>query len=330
MTQGLSQLTDRFGRNIEYLRLSVTDRCDLRCSYCLPKSFKDYQEPKDWLTFDEIERLVGIFAKLGTKRIRLTGGEPLLRRNLPLLAAKLSVLPGVHDLSLSTNATQLTKHAENLYQSGVRRLNISLDSLSRECVKSITGRDSLDDVMEGLDAAQRVGFSPIKINMVVMPGINDSEVDSMAEFCFSRGFVLRLIETMPMGSTGLNSGYVSVGPILDRLRIRFNLVPEIKEMGGGPARYWRTPDGLGQIGVITPISQHFCETCNRVRLSVDGTMYLCLGQEEKIEFRPLLRGGASDSEIITALREGIELKPQKHTFKETPTKIVRFMSQTGG
>lgn len=240
------------------------------------------------------------------------------------------MLPGVHDLSLSTNATQLTKHAENLYQSGVRRLNISLDSLSRECVKSITGRDSLDDVMEGLDAAQRVGFSPIKINMVVMPGINDSEVDSMAEFCFSRGFVLRLIETMPMGSTGLNSGYVSVGPILDRLRIRFNLVPEIKEMGGGPARYWRTPDGLGQIGVITPISQHFCETCNRVRLSVDGTMYLCLGQEEKIEFRPLLRGGASDSEIITALREGIELKPQKHTFKETPTKIVRFMSQTGG
>ncbi|MCC7227173.1 MAG: GTP 3',8-cyclase MoaA [Burkholderiaceae bacterium] len=330
MKNALSPLIDRFGRKIEYLRLSVTDRCDLRCSYCLPKSFKGYQEPKDWLTFDEIERVIGLFARLGTSRVRLTGGEPLLRRNLPALAARLSVLPGITDLSLSTNGTQLPKHAQALRAAGVRRLNISLDTLSRECMTQITGRDSLDDVMAGLAAAQEAGFSPIKLNMVVMPAVNAGEVEAMTEFCIERGFILRLIETMPVGATGLAAGYAPLGPIVDELRARFNLIPEIKQLGGGPARYWRTADGRGQIGVITPISQHFCATCNRVRLSVDGTLYLCLGQEEKVELRPLLRGGASDDELIAALRGAIELKPERHEFREAPTKIVRFMSQTGG
>jgi cyclic pyranopterin phosphate synthase len=209
-------------------------------------------------------------------------------------------------------------------------LNISLDSLTRECVTQITGRDSIDDVMEGLAAAEAAGFSPIKLNMVVMPGVNEHEVEAMTEFCINRGFILRLIETMPMGSTGLKSSYAPLGPILDRLRERFDLIPEIKEMGGGPARYWRTKDGRGQIGLITPISQHFCATCNRVRLSVDGTLYLCLGQEEKLELRPLLRAGVSDEELEQALREAIELKPERHEFREAPTKIIRFMSQTGG
>lgn len=323
-------LTDRFGRSIEYLRLSVTDRCDMKCSYCLPKSFKGYQEPADWLTFDEIERVVGAFARLGTSRVRLTGGEPLLRRNLSQLASRLSVLPGIRDLSLSTNGTQLPKYAESLRAAGVSRLNVSLDSLTRECVTQITGRDTLDDVMAGLDAAQAAGFAPIKLNMVVMPGVNDHEVEAMTEFCINRGFILRMIETMPMGSTGLASGFTPLGPILDKLRDRFDLIPEIKEMGGGPARYWRTRDGRGQIGLITPISQHFCETCNRVRLSVDGTMYLCLGQEEKVELRPLLRAGISDADLEQTIRQGIELKPERHEFKEAPTKIIRFMSQTGG
>ena len=330
MIQTPAPLIDRFGRSIEYLRLSVTDRCDMKCTYCLPKSFKGYQEPKNWLTFDEIERVVGAFARLGTSRVRLTGGEPLLRRNLPQLAARLSALPGIRDLSLSSNGTQLPKHAEALRAAGVSRLNISLDSLTRECVTQITGRDSIDDVMEGLAAAKAAGFSPIKLNMVVMPGVNEHEVEAMTEFCINRGFILRLIETMPMGSTGLKSSYAPLGPILDRLRERFDLIPEIKEMGGGPARYWRTKDGRGQIGLITPISQHFCATCNRVRLSVDGTLYLCLGQEEKLELRPLLRAGISDEGLEHALREAIELKPERHEFREAPTKIIRFMSQTGG
>jgi len=324
------ELVDRFGRRIEYLRLSVTDRCDMKCTYCLPKSFKGYQEPKDWLTFDEIERVVAAFARLGTSRVRLTGGEPLLRRNLPDLAARLSALPGIKDLSLSTNGSRLPELATSLRAAGVKRLNISLDSLSRECVTQITGRDSLDEVMAGLNAAQEAGFNPIKLNMVVMPGVNDHEVEAMTQFCIDRGFILRLIETMPMGSTGLTAGYAPLGPILERLKARFDLIPEIKEMGGGPARYWRTQDGRGQIGLITPISQHFCETCNRVRLSVSGTLYMCLGQEEKVELRPLLRNGCSDEELVQTLRQGIELKPEKHEFREAPTKIIRFMSQTGG
>ena len=323
-------LIDRFGRSIEYIRVSVTDRCDMRCSYCMPKSFKGFQEPADWLTFDEVERVLRVFARMGTSRVRLTGGEPLLRRNLPDLASRISALPGVRDLSISTNGTQLNKHAAALKQAGVRRLNISLDSLSRECIEKTTGRDAMDDIMAGLHAAQTAGFSPIKINMVVMPGVNDHEVEQMVEFCMERGLILRMIETMPVGHTGLGMGHTALGPIVDRLRERFDLIPEIMELGGGPARYWRTADGRGQIGVITPMSQHFCATCNRVRLSVEGTLYLCLGQENKVELRPLLRAGASDDELAQTLRDAIELKPERHEFVESPTKIVRFMSQTGG
>lgn len=330
MGTDLPPLIDRFGRKIDYLRLSVTDRCDLRCSYCMPKSFKGFEEPADWLTFDEIERVVGLFVRMGTSRVRLTGGEPLLRRHLPLLAKRLSRLPGLSDLSLSTNGTQLVKHAEALYAAGVRRLNISMDTLSRDCMIKITGRDSISDVMAGLDIAQAVGFAPIKLNMVVMPDINLSEVQAMAEFCMSRGLILRLIETMPVGSTGMASGYTPLGPVIDSLRDTLDLIPEIKVMGGGPARYWRTRDGQGQIGLITPMSQHFCDTCNRLRMSVDGTIYLCLGEEEKLELRPYLRNGATDEELIALLREAIELKPERHHFNEKPEKIVRFMSQTGG
>ncbi|WP_035059094.1 GTP 3',8-cyclase MoaA [Andreprevotia chitinilytica] len=323
-------LIDRFNRRISYLRLSVTDRCDLRCTYCIPQGFKDFEEPEHWLTFDEIERVVGLFGQLGVARIRLTGGEPLLRKNLPDLAARLAALPGIEDLSLSTNATQLDRHAKALRKAGVGRLNISLDSLRRECVTHLSGRDSLASVMAGLDAAQAAGFSPIKLNMVVMKGENEQDIEPMAAFCFERGFLLRLIEAMPMGDTGRNAHYLSLDPIRERLAKRFNLQPQAIELGGGPARYWSTPDGRGQIGFITPISQHFCATCNRVRLSVDGTLYLCLGQEEKLELRPMLRGGASDEELIAALRDAIELKPERHEFLEQPKKIVRFMSMTGG
>lgn len=323
-------LTDRFGRSIEYLRLSVTDRCDLRCTYCLPKGFKGFEEPRHWLTFDEIERLLAAFARLGTSRIRLTGGEPLLRRNLPELAQRIAALPGIRDLSLSTNATRLDRHAAALKAAGVSRINVSLDSLDRECMEKITGHDSLPKILAGIMAGKAAGFMPIKINMVAMRGVNDEEIDDMAAFCIEQGFILRLIEAMPMGATGRDAAFLDLGPIQSRLKNKFNLQPQASELGGGPARYLTTADGSANIGFITPMSQHFCASCNRVRLAVDGTLYLCLGQEEKFEFRPLLRDGASDAELEAAIRTAIELKPQQHDFREQPGKIIRFMAQTGG
>ena len=325
----IPNLTDRFGRRIEYLRLSVTDRCDLRCSYCMPEGFKGFEEPAHWLTFDEIERLLGAFARLGLKRVRITGGEPLLRRDLPVLAARIASLPGIEDLSLSTNATQMDKHAAALKTAGVTRLNVSLDSLHAERIEAVTGRNVLHKIMAGLTSAQQAGFAPIKINMVAMRGVNDDEIDAMVAFCMERNFVLRLIEAMPMGDTGRNTQYLDLQPVKARIQARFGLV-DMAFQGGGPARYLGSPDGQFSVGFITPISQHFCATCNRVRLAVDGTLYLCLGQEEKFEFRPLLRGGATDAELENAIHAALELKPERHEFREQPNKIVRFMSATGG
>ncbi|MGQ5525490.1 GTP 3',8-cyclase MoaA [Chitinimonas sp. PSY-7] len=323
-------LIDRYGRRIDYLRLSVTDRCDLRCTYCMPKGFNGFEEPEHWLSFDEIERVVAAFARLGVGRVRLTGGEPLLRRDLPVLAARLSRLPGMADLSLSTNATQLGRHAGALKQAGVNRLNISLDSLQSERIATIAGRDVLSDVLAGLAAAQAEGFQPIKLNMVVQPGVNDDEIEAMVRFSMEHRFILRLIETMPIGTTGQQSGFLDLQQVLKSLSRQFDLVPSATELGGGPARYWQSRDGEFTLGAITPISQHFCATCNRVRLSVDGTLYLCLGQNDKLALRPLLRSGASDEELEQAIRDAISLKPERHEFREQPSKVIRFMSATGG
>ncbi len=324
-----SQLVDQYGRHIDYVRLSVTDRCDLRCSYCMPEGFKGFEEPDHWLTFDEIERLIGAFARLGVSRVRLTGGEPLLRRDISGLATRLAALPGVDDLSLSTNATQLDRHAHALKAAGVTRLNVSLDSLQQARVEQINGRDVLAKVMAGLATAQEAGFTPIKLNMVALAGSNDDEIDTMVAFCMERGFVLRLIEAMPMGATGRNVEYLDLQPVKERLRAQFDLI-ETALPGGGPARYLGTADGRFNVGFITPISQHFCETCNRIRIAVDGTAYMCLGQDEKFEFRPLLRGGCSDAELETAIIDAINLKPERHEFREAPHKVLRFMSMTGG
>jgi len=322
-------LQDRFGRRVEYLRLSVTDRCDLRCTYCIPEGYKGFEEPELWLSFDEIERVIGAFARLGVSKIRLTGGEPLLRRNLPELAHRLSALDGVKDLSLSTNATQLAKHAVELKKAKISRLNVSLDSLNAERFSQIVRRDCLDQVLAGLMAAKEAGFSPIKINMVVMAGVNDDEIDDMVAFCIQHDFTLRMIETMPMGETGRNAQYLDLQPVKARLQQRFGLIDGVMA-GGGPARYLKSPDGAFTVGFITPMSQHFCDTCNRVRLSVDGTLYMCLGQDESLALRPLLRAGASDDELVAAIRAAIELKPERHEFREKPGQVVRFMSLTGG
>ncbi|HEB91979.1 MAG TPA: GTP 3',8-cyclase MoaA [Gammaproteobacteria bacterium] len=326
----MQQLTDPFGRRIEYVRLSVTDRCDLRCFYCMPKDFNNFEAPEHWLNFDEIERVIGAFARLGTRRVRITGGEPLVRKNLPGLAARLHALPGIDDLSLSTNAVQLARHAEALKASGVQRLNVSLDTPNPTRFREITG-GKLKKVTDGLMAAKAAGFSPIKINMVVMQGVNDDDVEAMVDFCIEHDFTLRFIETMPMGDTGrdANAHFISLKNVRERLERRFKLVPGVMP-GGGPARYMRVAGTALRLGFITPLSQHFCETCNRVRLSVDGTLYLCLGQEHSVELRPLLRNGIDDDALDNAIRQAITLKPERHEFNDKPGQIVRFMSMTGG
>lgn len=334
----MAQLIDPFGRKIEYLRLSVTDRCDLRCFYCMPEGFKDFEEPNHWLTFDEIERVVGIMRDMGLARVRITGGEPLVRKDVDQLARRLKHGAGVHDLSLSTNATRLAKYARLLREAGVDRLNISLDTLNPERFKAIT-QGRLDKVLDGILTAKAEGFAPIKINMVAMKGVNDDEIEAMLDFCIEQGFTLRLIETMPMGETGqaATSRYLDLQTVKKRLSKRYNLLPTLDGhidggliYGGGPARYMRVADTQTYIGFITPISQHFCETCNRVRLSVDGTLYMCLGQEHNYPLRDLLRRGIPDDELKEALLAAIALKPERHEFREQPTKIVRFMSMTGG
>ncbi|MDJ0833702.1 MAG: GTP 3',8-cyclase MoaA [Gammaproteobacteria bacterium] len=324
-----SGLIDPFGRKVEYIRLSVTDRCDLRCNYCMPKGFKGFEQPPNWLDFDEIERVLSAFARLGLARVRLTGGEPLLRKDLPKLAARIKSIPGIDDLSLSTNATQLSKHAVDLKQAGVDRINVSLDSLDHQRFAEITGRDSLQKVLDGLEQAHRIGFAPVKINMVMTPQTSEQELDDMVAYCMDNQFVLRLIEIMPMGDTGRNAGFVDLQPIKQRLQQRFDLIDGVVP-GAGPARYLKSKDGSFSIGFITPLSQHFCATCNRVRLAVDGTLYLCLGNEHKFEFRPLLRQGISDDELLEAVQHAITLKPERHEFRESPQRIVRFMSHTGG
>jgi cyclic pyranopterin phosphate synthase len=325
------RLIDPFGRAIEYVRLSVTDRCDLRCQYCLPQGFHDFEEPGDWLSFAEIERVIGAFAALGVRRVRLTGGEPLTRRDLPQLAARLARLPGIDDLSLSTNAVQLKRDAVALYAAGVRRINVSLDSLKPQRFAEITGGGKLDKVLEGLMAAKRAGFAPIKINMVALRGVNDDEFEAMVDFCLEHGFALRFIETMPVGDTGRAAGdrYFDLQGLRQRLAARYELLPAVMP-GGGPARYVQVQGTGLRIGFITPISQHFCDTCNRVRLSPQGTLYLCLGQNDTVELRPLLRAGIDDTTLIEALRTAIAHKPQRHEFREKPDQIVRFMSRTGG
>jgi len=329
--RGVPGLIDPFGRRVDYLRLSVTDRCDLRCSYCLPKGYRDFETREHWLTFDEIAEVVAAFVNLGVRRVRLTGGEPLVRKGLPQLAARLSRIPGLEDLSLSTNAVRLAGCAAQLRAAGISRINVSLDSLEPRRYRDITGGGRLDKVLFGLEAAKRAGFSPIKINMVVMGRVNDDEVDAMVEFCLAEGFTLRLIEPMPMGATGRNAQrhHVDLGEIRRRLEQRFQLIADVVP-GGGPARYVRVAGTDLRIGFITPISQHFCATCNRVRLSAGGTLFLCLGQEHSYDLRRVLRDSCSPATLQTAILEAIATKPQRHTFREEPGKIVRFMSASGG
>ncbi len=324
-------LTDPFGRKIEYVRLSVTDKCNLRCFYCLPKGFKDFETPENWLTFDEVERVIGIFGELGVHRVRLTGGEPLVRKNLAELCGRLSALPGISDLSLSTNATLLEQQAEALYGAGIRRINVSLDTMDQAQFAEVTGGGSLESVLQGLQKAHDVGFKPIKVNMVALKNTCMDDYQRVLEYCLQNEFTLRFIETMPIGTPGRNGSkqYLSLEAVKESLDKQYDLVPGLMT-GGGPARYYRINGTDFEIGFITPISQHFCESCNRVRISTDGTLYLCLGQDDKVELRPLLRAGISDSELKDAIVCAIARKPERHEFEQKPGQVVRFMSMTGG
>lgn len=326
----MAELIDSFNRRIEYLRLSVTDRCDLRCFYCLPKGYDEFNEPETWLNFDEIERLMRIFADLGVRKLRITGGEPLSRRGLPDLVSRLSAITPIQDISLSTNAVQLARHAKALKAAGVQRINVSLDSLNSERYRDITC-GKLEKVLHGLAVARQVGFDPIKINMVLMKGVNDDEVEDMVAYCVANAFVLRFIETMPMGDSGRQAAqyFLDLGEVQERLTQRFDLIPNVLP-GAGPARYYRDAGNQTSIGFITPLSQHFCETCNRVRLSADGKLHLCLGQEDVVDLRQPLREGMDDEGLRQLILAGIARKPERHEFREQPQKIIRFMSQTGG
>ena len=323
-------MQDQFGRRIHYLRLSVTDRCDFRCTYCLPRSHRGFATPREWLTAAEIARLGAIFSGLGVNHIRLTGGEPLVRPELPEIAQRLRALPGIEDLSLSTNASRLARYASQLKASGITRLNISLDSLDPETFKTLTG-GRLEKVLTGIEAARKAGFAPIKINMVVMRGVNDHEVNDMVDFCRRKGLTLRFIETMPIGpgGQGAQDHYLSLLEVEQRLREQCTLTPAAMK-GSGPARYFQIDDSDLLIGFITPQSQHFCDTCNRVRLSVKGELYLCLGQENRVELGTMLRAGAGDEQLRSAILEAIAKKPKRHDFLGAPTAILRPMSALGG
>lgn len=326
----MTQLIDRFGRTIEYLRVSVTDRCDFRCFYCIPKGFKGFTESENRLTLEEFVRLIRIFSELGVSKLRLTGGEPLVRRDIADMVQQIAALPGVDDLSMSTNASHLAEHAEVLKKAGVSRINVSLDTLNPDVFREIT-QSELQPVLEGLMAAKKAGLHPIKINMVVMKDLNVDEIGNMVDFCLEHGFTLRFIETMPVGTAGQDAvdRYVSLDEIRKDLEQRFEMEPA-RMTGAGPAKYLKLVGKRLKIGFITPMSQHFCEDCNRVRLSSEGTLYLCLGQQDKLEFRPLLRQGLTDEELKAAILEAIQRKPEKHEFNDNPDQVVRVMSMTGG
>ena len=323
-------MQDQFGRQIHYLRLSVTDRCDFRCTYCLPRSHRGFATPAEWLTPDELTRISTVFSTLGVNHIRLTGGEPLVRPELAEIVAGVSSVPGIEDLSLSTNASRLGKFAVDIKAAGITRLNISLDSLDAPIFRQLTGGDLLK-VLKGIDAAIEAGFAPIKINMVVMRGINDHEVNDMVSFCRRKGLTLRFIEAMPVGTGGQEAQdhFLPLDVVERRLREQFRLTPAAMK-GSGPARYFQIDDSELLIGFITPQSQHFCDTCNRVRLSVTGELYLCLGQENKLELGTMLRAGASDEKLQSAILEAIANKPKRHHFSEAPSAILRPMSALGG
>ncbi|OSM05214.1 GTP 3',8-cyclase MoaA [Magnetofaba australis] len=313
-------LIDPFGRAITYLRLSVTERCNLRCHYCRKPDDFNEREDDQVLSMAELTRLARLFVELGVERIRLTGGEPLLRQGIVEMVAELTALPGLQEVNLSTNALLLERLAEPLKLAGLGRINVSLDTLRQPTFTQICGAGDPARVVAGIDAAIDVGLAPVKCNMVVMGGVNDDEIGDILNFARQRGVTLRFIETMPIGEAGAQSmsRYIPAQEILSRVStlLGADLIPATEHRGPGPARYFHIAGSHATVGVISAVSQHFCDSCNRVRLTSEGQLALCLGDVGRVDLRAPLRSGAQDESMKQHILQALAQKPLKHPFDQ--------------
>jgi cyclic pyranopterin phosphate synthase len=327
------KLIDQFGRQVDYIRLSITDRCDFRCTYCMAEEMT-FLPREDVLSLEECARLIKVFVNLGVTKVRITGGEPLVRKNALWLFQEVGKLDKLKELVVTTNGSQLEKQALSLKQAGVKRVNVSLDSLNSDRFKKITRTGELDKVLRGIQAAKQAGFDNIKLNTVLMRGSNDDEVQSLVDYAIDQEIDISFIEEMPLGEVNhaRDSTFVSNAETLKTLQSKYSLVAST-ESTGGPARYWQAANSKTKIGFISPHSHNFCEACNRVRITCKGELYLCLGQEDKVDLMPLLRKHPNDDRpLIQAIIDSMSIKPKGHDFDLQRAKpaVVRFMSHTGG
>lgn len=326
-------MKDQFGRRITYLRISVTDKCNLRCTYCMPVEGLEWIPKPEILAYEEVEEIVRQMAGIGLERVRLTGGEPLVRQDLPVLAGMLAAVPGIRDLALSTNAVLLPRFAEALREAGVDRVNISLDTLRRERFEEIARRPArfFDQTLEGIRAAEEAGFEPIKINCVMMRGLNDDEFRDFARMTRDRPWHVRFIEMMPVGrNLHLTDRFVPAEEMLDRIRALGDLEPAEGPVGNGPARYFRYPGAPGTVGVITPLSHNYCDRCNRMRLTADGRLRTCLFGDHEVDLKGPLR---EHGEVLPAVREALAGKPERHYLQLGTAERsggLAALSQVGG
>jgi cyclic pyranopterin phosphate synthase len=326
-------LSDGFGRDIRYLRISVTDRCDFRCTYCMAEEMT-FLPRKQVLSLEEISRLAALFVAAGVQKIRLTGGEPLVRRGIEDLAADLGSIPGLQTLAMTTNGSQLPRLAPALHKAGVTRLNISLDTLDPAAFRRITRTGDLETVLAGIEAARDAGIPRIRLNAVVLRGHNEDQVLPLARFAIERGVDLAFIEEMPLGqvnAAGKSLELVTSDQVRDIISSEFDLEPGDAPEASGPARYERIAGSDTQIGLISPHSNNFCASCNRLRLTAEGRLLLCLGNEDSISLRDLMRQGMTDDELLTAIRGALAFKPERHVFDQPDQpQILRFMNASGG
>ncbi len=326
-------LIDGFSRPITYLRVSVTDKCNLRCIYCMPEGGLPWLQRAEILSYEEIAEIVRAGASIGVRTIRLTGGEPLVRRNLSRLVTAIASVPGIDDIALSTNALLLEAQLDELVAAGLRRVNISLDTLRADRFEAIARRPGLEAVLRAIDAAVKAGLTPVKINCVVMRGKNDDELSDFAELTRERAIFVRFIELMPVHENlGLQrDAYVSSDEILERISAIGELQPVLGPGGNGPARYFALPGAAGAIGVISPLSHDYCERCNRVRLTADGRLRLCLFGDHAFDLRSPLRKGATKDELASLLRSAMLIKPERHHLRlgEAASRMRAF-SEIGG
>lgn len=325
----MTGLCDSCQRPINYLRISVTDRCNLRCVYCMPPEGVKPLSRDDVLHYEEIFTVAKAAAEMSINKLRLTGGEPLARAHLTTLIRMLSSIGNIDDIALTTNGVLLRQHAKRLKEAGLRRVNVSLDTLKRERFREIARRDHLDEVLDGLDAAKEAGLEPVKVNMVVMRGINDDEVLDFARCTIEEGWHVRFIEQMPfVGGSGIS--FVPTHEIHERLLCLGTLEPCLTNSGSGPAKYFQFKGASGTIGFISPISDHFCFNCNRLRLTVDGKLRPCLFSDKEIDLKTSLRSGASSDDIKQLIRQAVAAKPKQHQLCEGISPKGRTMSQVGG